>query len=78
MSSFAIMKIITLDIIIYNNWDIDTAVKTMLGYVRPIMTPVIEARQKQAEEEFEKMMNPPAEEKVEDTPADKQLMSRLV
>lgn len=34
------------DIIIYNNWDIDTAVKTMLGYVRPIMTPVIEARQK--------------------------------
>lgn len=60
------------DIIIYNNWDIDTAVKTMLGYVRPIMTPVIEARQKQAEEEFEKMMNPPAEEKVEDTPADKQ------
>ena len=27
------------DIIIYNNWDIDTAVKTMLGYVRPIMTP---------------------------------------
>lgn len=60
------------DIIIYNNWDIDTAVKTMLGYVRPIMTPVIEARQKQAEEEFEKMMNPPAEEKVEDAPADKQ------
>lgn len=58
------------DIIIYNNWDIDTAVKTMLGYVRPIMTPVIEARQKQAEEEFEKMMNPPAEEKVEDAPAD--------
>lgn len=56
------------DIIIYNNWDIDTAVKTMLGYVRPIMTPVIEARQKQAEEEFEKMMNPPAEEKVEDAP----------
>ena len=42
------------DIIIYNNWDIDTAVKTMLGYVRPIMTPVIEARQKQADEEFEK------------------------
>lgn len=31
------------DIIIYNNWDIDTAVKTMLDYVRPIMTPVIEA-----------------------------------
>ncbi len=60
------------DIIIYNNWDIDTAVKTMLGYVRPIMTPVIEARQKQAEEEFEKMMNPPAEEKVEDAPADEQ------
>lgn len=60
------------DIIIYNNWDIDTAVKTMLGYVRPIMTPVIEARQKQADEEFEKMMNPPAEEKVEDAPADKQ------
>lgn len=60
------------DIIIYNNWDIDTAVKTMLGYVRPIMTPVIEARQKQAEEGFEKMMNPPAEEKVEDAPADKQ------
>lgn len=60
------------DIIIYNNWDIDTAVKTMLGYVRPIMTPVIEVRQKQAEEEFEKMMNPPAEEKVEDAPADKQ------
>lgn len=60
------------DIIIYNNWDIDTAVKTMLGYVRPIMTPVIEARQKQAEEEFEKMMNPPAEEKVEDAPSDEQ------
>lgn len=60
------------DIIIYNNWDIDTAVKTMLGYVRPIMTPVIEARQKQADEEFEKMMNPPAEEKVEDAPADEQ------
>ena len=60
------------DIIIYNNWDIDTAVKTMLDYVRPIMTPVIEARQKQADEEFEKMMNPPAEEKVEDAPADKQ------
>lgn len=60
------------DIIIYNNWDIDTAVKTMLGYVRPIMTPVIEARQKQAEEEFEKMMNPPAKEKVEDAPADEQ------
>lgn len=60
------------DIIIYNNWDIDTAVKTMLGYVRPIMTPVIEARQKQAEEEFEKMMNPPVEEKVEDAPADEQ------
>lgn len=60
------------DIIIYNNWDIDTAVKTMLGYVRPIMTPVIEARQKQAEEEFEKMMNPPAEEKVEDAPVDEQ------
>lgn len=60
------------DIIIYNNWDIDTAVKTMLGYVRPIMTPVIEARQKQADEEFEKMMNPPAEEKVEYAPADKQ------
>mgnify|MGYP003209393817 CR=1 FL=1 len=60
------------DIIIYNNWDIDTAAKTMLGYVRPIMTPVIEARQKQAEEEFEKMMNPPAEEKVEDAPADEQ------
>lgn len=60
------------DIIIYNNWDIDTAVKTMLGYVRPIMTPVIEARQKQADEEFEKMMNPSAEEKVEDAPADKQ------
>lgn len=60
------------DIIIYNNWDIDTAVKAMLGYVRPIMTPVIEARQKQADEEFEKMMNPPAEEKVEDAPADKQ------
>lgn len=60
------------DIIIYNNWDIDTAVKTMLGYVRPIMTPVIEARQKQADEEFEKMMNPPAEEKVEDAQADKQ------
>lgn len=56
------------DIIIYNNWDIDTAVKTMLGYVKPIMTPVIEERQKQAEEEFEKMMNPPMEEKVEDTP----------
>lgn len=56
------------DIIIYNNWDIDTAVKTMLGYVRPIMTPVIEARQKQADGEFEKMMNPPIEEKVEDTP----------
>ncbi len=60
------------DIIIYNNWDVDAAVKTMLGYVRPIMTPVIEARQKQAEEEFEKMMNPPAEEKVEDSPADEQ------
>lgn len=60
------------DIIIYNNWDVDAAVKTMLGYVRPIMTPVIEARQKQAEEEFEKMMNPPAEEKVEDAPADEQ------
>lgn len=60
------------DIIIYNNWDVDTAVKTMLGYVKPIMTPVIEARQKQAEEEFEKMMNPPAEEKVEDAPADEQ------
>lgn len=60
------------DIIIYNNWDIDTAVKTMLGYVRPIMTPVIEARQKQADKEFEKIMNPPAEEKVEDAPADKQ------
>lgn len=60
------------DIIIYNNWDIDTAVKTMLGYVRPIMTPVIEARQKQTEEEFEKMMNPPAEEKVEPEPADEQ------
>lgn len=60
------------DIIIYNNWDIDTAVKTMLGYVRPIMTPVIEARQKQAEEEFEKMMNPPAEEKVEDVPEEEQ------
>lgn len=60
------------DIIIYNNWDIDTAVKTMLGYVRPIMTPVIEARQKQAEEEFEKMMNPPAEEKVEDAPSGEQ------
>lgn len=60
------------DIIIYNNWDIDTAVKTMLGYVRPIMTPVIEARQKQADEEFEKMMNPPAEEKVEDAPSDEQ------
>lgn len=60
------------DIIIYNNWDIDTAVKTMLGYVRPIMTPVIEARQKQAEEEFEKMMNPPAEEKVEDAPIEEQ------
>lgn len=56
------------DIIIYNNWDIDTAVKTMLGYVRPIMTPVIEERQKQAEGEFEKMMNPPMEEKMEDTP----------
>ena len=56
------------DIIIYNNWDIDTAVKTMLGYVRPIMTPVIEARQKQADGEFEKMMNPPIEENVEDTP----------
>ena len=56
------------DIIIYNNWDIDTAVKTMLGYVKPIMTPVIEARQKQAEEEFEKMINPPMEEKMEDTP----------
>lgn len=60
------------DIIIYNNWDIDTAVKTMLGYVRPIMTPVIEARQKQAEEEFEKMMNPPAEEKAEDAPVEEQ------
>lgn len=60
------------DIIIYNNWDIDTAVKTMLDYVRPIMTPVIEARQKQAEEEFEKMMNPPAEEKVEDAPIEEQ------
>lgn len=60
------------DIIIYNNWDVDAAVKTMLGYVRPIMTPVIEARQKQAEEEFEKMMNPPAEEKVENAPADEQ------
>lgn len=60
------------DIIIYNNWDVDTAVKTMLGYVRPIMTPVIEARQKQAEEEFEKMMNPPAEEKVESEQADEQ------
>lgn len=60
------------DIIIYNNWDVDAAVKTMLGYVRPIMTPVIEARQKQAEEEFEKMMNPPAEEKVDDAPADEQ------
>ena len=46
------------DIIIYNNWDIDTAVKTMLGYVRPIMAPVIEERQKQADGEFEKMMNP--------------------
>ena len=54
------------------DWDVDAAVKTMLGYVRPIMTPVIEARQKQAEEEFEKMMNPPAEEKVEDAPADEQ------
>ena len=60
------------DIIIYNNWDVDAAVKTMLGYVRPIMTPVIEARQKQAEEEFEKMMNPPAEEKVEDAPIEEQ------
>ena len=56
------------DIIIYNNWDIDTAVKTMLGYVRPIMAPVIEERQKQADGEFEKMMNPPIEENVEDTP----------
>lgn len=60
------------DIIIYNNWDIDTAVKTMLGYVRPIMTPVIEARQKQAEEGFEKMMNPPVKEKQDDEPADEQ------
>ena len=60
------------DIIIYNNWDIDTAVKTMLGYVRPIMTPVIEARQKQAEEGFEKMMNPPVKEKQADEPADEQ------
>lgn len=60
------------DIIIYNNWDVDAAVKTMLGYVRPIMTPVIEARQKQAEEEFEKMMNPPAEEKVEDASIEEQ------
>ena len=60
------------DIIIYNNWDVDAAVKTMLGYVRPIMTPVIEARQKQAEEEFEKMMNPPAEEKVKDAPIEEQ------
>lgn len=60
------------DIIIYNNWDVDAAVKTMLGYVRPIMTPVIEARQKQAEEGFEKMMNPPAEEKVKDAPIEEQ------
>lgn len=60
------------DIIIYNNWDIDTAVKTMLGYVRPVMTPVIEERQKQAKKEFEKMMNPPVEEKVEDAPIEEQ------
>ena len=35
----------------------------MLGYVRPIMTPVIEARQKQADEEFEKNDEPASRRK---------------